>query len=70
VPVRHSAKQTSRDNWNWEVEQEQQRREEAIANTTGLGVICPELVEDVVAVPGIGFFVAFGGSSKDVSYWF
>jgi ParB family chromosome partitioning protein len=38
-PVHHPAKQTSRDDGKWKTEQEQRRKEEAIANTTGIRVL-------------------------------
>jgi hypothetical protein len=38
-PVHHPAKQASRDDGNWKAKQEQRRREEAIANTTGIPVL-------------------------------
>jgi ParB family transcriptional regulator, chromosome partitioning protein len=38
-PVHHPAKQTTRDDGKWKAEQEQRRREEAIANTTGIRVL-------------------------------
>src|SRR5277367_2164471 len=37
-PIHHPAKQTSRDDGKWKAEQEQRRKEEAIANTTGIRV--------------------------------
>jgi ParB family chromosome partitioning protein len=38
-PVHHPKKQTSRDDEKWKAEQEKQRKEQAIANTTGLRVL-------------------------------
>ena len=38
-PIHHPAKQTTRDDGKWKAEQEQRRREEAIANTTGIRVL-------------------------------
>jgi ParB family transcriptional regulator, chromosome partitioning protein len=38
-PIHHPAKQTSRDDRKWKAEQEQRRKEEAIANTTGIRVL-------------------------------
>src|SRR5271168_1774768 len=38
-PIHHPAKQTSRDDGKWKVEEEQRRKEEAIANTTGIRVL-------------------------------
>ena len=38
-PVHHPAKQTNREDAKWKAEQEQRRREEAIANTTGIRVL-------------------------------
>jgi ParB family transcriptional regulator, chromosome partitioning protein len=38
-PVHHPKQQTSRDDEKWKAEQEKQRREQAIANTTGLRVL-------------------------------
>ena len=38
-PVHHPKQQNSRDEEKWKAEQEKQRREEAIANTTGLRVL-------------------------------
>ena len=38
-PVHRPAKQTSRDDGKWKAEQEQRRKEEAIANTTGIRVL-------------------------------
>jgi ParB family chromosome partitioning protein len=37
--VHHPAKQTSRDDGKWKAEQEQRRKQEAIANTTGIRVL-------------------------------
>lgn len=38
-PIHHLKQQPSRDNEKWKAEQEKQRREEAIANTTGMRVL-------------------------------
>ena len=38
-PVHHPAKQASRDDGKWKSEQEQQRKQEAIANATGIRVL-------------------------------
>jgi ParB family chromosome partitioning protein len=38
-PVHHLKKQTSRDDAKWKAEQEKQRREQAIANLTGIRVL-------------------------------
>src|SRR3984957_18676202 len=38
-PIHHPAKQTSHDKGKWKEEQEKQRREEAIANATGIRVL-------------------------------
>jgi ParB family transcriptional regulator, chromosome partitioning protein len=38
-PIHRLAKQTSRDDAKWKAEQEQRRKEEAIANTTGIRVL-------------------------------
>jgi ParB family chromosome partitioning protein len=38
-PVHHPKQQTSRDDEKWKAEQEKQRKEQAIANTTGLRVL-------------------------------
>ena len=38
-PIHHPTKQTSRDDAKWKAEQEQRRRGEAIANTTGIRVL-------------------------------
>ena len=38
-PVHHPKKQTSRDDAKWKAEQEKQRREQAIANLTGIRVL-------------------------------
>jgi ParB family chromosome partitioning protein len=38
-PVHHPAKQTNREDAKWKAEQEQRRREEAIANATGIRVL-------------------------------
>lgn len=38
-PIHHPAKPTTRDDGKWKVEQEQRRKEEAIANTTGIRVL-------------------------------
>lgn len=38
-PIHHPVKQTTRDDAKWKAEQEQRRREEAIANTTGIRVL-------------------------------
>jgi ParB family chromosome partitioning protein len=38
-PVHHPQQQTSRDDEKWKAEQEKQRKEQAIANTTGLRVL-------------------------------
>jgi ParB family chromosome partitioning protein len=38
-PVHHPKQQTSRDDQKWKAEQEKQRREQAIANATGLRVL-------------------------------
>ena len=38
-PVHHPKQQTSRDDEKWKADQEKQRREQAIANTTGLRVL-------------------------------
>ena len=38
-PVHHPKQQTSRDDEKWKAEQDKQRREQAIANTTGLRVL-------------------------------
>ena len=38
-PVHHPTKERSRDDGKWKAEQEQRRREEAIANTTGIRVL-------------------------------
>lgn len=38
-PIHHPAKQTSHDKGKWKEEQEKQRRDEAIANTTGIRVL-------------------------------
>ncbi|HEU4637164.1 MAG TPA: ParB/RepB/Spo0J family partition protein [Edaphobacter sp.] len=38
-PVHHPKQKTDRDEQRWKVEQEKQRREQAIANTTGLRVL-------------------------------
>ena len=38
-PIHHPAKQTTRDDGKWKAEQEQRRKEEAIANTTGIRVL-------------------------------
>ena len=38
-PIHHPKQQPSRDNEKWKAEQEKQRREEAIANTTGMRVL-------------------------------
>jgi ParB family transcriptional regulator, chromosome partitioning protein len=37
--IHHPAKQASRDDGKWKAEQEQRRKEEAIANTTGIRVL-------------------------------
>ena len=39
MPVHHPAKQASRDDGKWKSEQEQQRKQEAIANATGIRVL-------------------------------
>jgi ParB family chromosome partitioning protein len=46
-PVHHPKQQTSRDDEKWKAEQEKQRRDQAIANTTGLRI----LTAVAVAVP-------------------
>jgi ParB family transcriptional regulator, chromosome partitioning protein len=38
-PIHHPAKQTSREDGKWKAEQEQRRKEEAIANATGIRVL-------------------------------
>ena len=38
-PIHHPQKQTNRDDGKWKAEQEKHRREEAIANATGLCVL-------------------------------
>src|ERR1700744_1925367 len=38
-PIHHPKQQTSRDDEKWKAEQEKQRREQAIANTTGLRIL-------------------------------
>ena len=38
-PIHHPVKQTTRDDAKWKAEQEQRRKEEAIANTTGIRVL-------------------------------
>ncbi len=38
-PIHHPAKQTNRDDAKWKAEQEQRRKEEAIANATGIRVL-------------------------------
>ena len=38
-PIHHPKQQTSRDDEKWKAKQEKQRREQAIANTTGLRVL-------------------------------
>jgi ParB family chromosome partitioning protein len=38
-PVHHPKQQTSRDDEKWKAEQEKQRQEQAIANTTGLRIL-------------------------------
>ena len=38
-PVHHPKQQTSRDDEKWKAEQEKQRTEQAIANTTGLKLL-------------------------------
>ena len=38
-PIHHPAKQTTHNDGKWKAEQEQRRREEAIANTTGIRVL-------------------------------
>jgi ParB family transcriptional regulator, chromosome partitioning protein len=37
--IHHPKQQTSRDDEKWKAEQEKQRREQAIANTTGLSIL-------------------------------
>jgi ParB family chromosome partitioning protein len=38
-PIHHPAKEPSRDDGKWKAEQEQRRKQEAIANTTGIRVL-------------------------------
>ena len=39
APVHHPKQQTSRDDEKWKAEQEKQRKEQTIANTTGIRVL-------------------------------